>query len=115
MKKQDVSRVSVLRFDPDKHPSSFFQDFMIPFEPESTILDSLYYIYSHLDGSLAFRGSCFSGWCNVCLLKVNGKVLLPCKHFMEREMVIEPLPGYPVIRDLVMNLSAPKGVDIHRK
>jgi len=106
MKEQNMSIVRILRLDPDKNPSPYFQEFIIPFERESTILDSLYYIYWHLDGSLAFRGSCFAGgWCNVCTLKVNGKVLLPCKHFMQKEMVIEPLPGYPVLRDLIVDLS----------
>lgn len=109
-----MSKVRILRFDPDKSSSPFFQDFVIPFEPENTILDSLYYIYTHLDGTLAFRGSCFAGgWCNVCTVKVNGKVLLPCKHFMEREMVIEPLPGFPVIRDLILDLSARRGENMH--
>jgi fumarate reductase iron-sulfur subunit len=107
MEKQEMSRMKVLRFDPDKNPSSFFQDYLIPFAKENTILDALYYIYRHLDGTLAFRGSCFAGgWCNVCAVKVNGKVLLPCKHFLEKEMVIEPLPGYPVLRDLIVDYSA---------
>jgi succinate dehydrogenase/fumarate reductase iron-sulfur protein len=106
MEKQEMSRVKVLRYDPDRSPSPFFQEFIIPYERESTILDSLYYIYWRLDGSLAFRGSCFAGgWCSVCTVKVNGKVLLPCKQFMEKEMVIEPLPGYPVLRDLIVDLS----------
>ncbi len=107
MEKQEMSKIRVLRFDPDKGPSSFFQDYFIPFEKENTILDALYYIYRHLDGTLAFRGSCFAGgWCNVCTVKVNGKVLLPCKHFMEKEMVIAPLPGHPVLRDLIVDYSA---------
>lgn len=106
---QELSRLRILRFDPEKNAPPFFQDFLVPFEPEYTILDSLYYIYSHLDGSLAFRGSCFAGgWCNVCMVKVNGKALLPCKHFMAREMIIEPLPGYPLLRDLMVDFSARK-------
>ena len=103
MEKEDTSRVKILRFDPDENPSPIFQEYVIPFDPESTIMDALYYVYSHVDGSLAFRGSCTHGWCNVCMLKVNGKVLLPCKKFMEQEMTIEPLPGYPVLRDLIVD------------
>ncbi len=109
MENQEMSRVRVLRCDPEKAPSSFFQDYLIPFEKENTILDALYYIYRHLDGTLAFRGSCFAGgWCNVCTVKVNGKVLLPCNHFMAREMLVEPLPGYPVLRDLIVDYSVKK-------
>ena len=105
MENPAMSTVKILRFDPERSPSSFFQEFWVPFDKEKTILDALYYIYSHLDGSLAFRGSCFTGWCKVCMLKVNGKVIFPCKQWMTKEMVIEPLPRYPVIRDLIVDLS----------
>jgi len=106
MEKKETSRVKVLRFDPVRHPSSFFQEYEIPFEKENTILDALYTIYRTLDGTLAFRGSCFAGgWCNVCTVKMNGKALLPCKQFMEKEMTIEPLPGYPVLKDLIVDYS----------
>jgi succinate dehydrogenase/fumarate reductase iron-sulfur protein len=109
MKTQEMSKVRVLRLDPEKSASPFFQEYVIPFEKENTILDALYYIYSHMDGTLAFRGSCFAGgWCNVCAVKVNGKALLPCKHFMEKDMVVEPMPGYPVLRDLVVDYSVKK-------
>ncbi len=95
-----------MRFDPGKDPSSYFQEYSIPFERERTILDALYYIYRTLDGTLAFRGSCFAGgWCNVCAVKVNGRSLLACKHFMEKDMTVEPLPGYPVLRDLIVDYS----------
>jgi succinate dehydrogenase/fumarate reductase iron-sulfur protein len=107
MEQKAMSKIRVLRFDPDRDPAPFFQEYTIPYERENTILDSLNYIYRHLDGSLAFRGSCFAGgWCNVCTVRVNGRVLLPCKHFMEQEMTIEPLSGYPVLRDLIVDYSS---------
>ncbi len=107
MEAKEISRVRVLRYDPAKSPSPFFQEYQIPYEKQFTILDALYYIYSHLDGTLAFRGSCFAGgWCGVCAMKVNGKNLLACKQFMEKEMVIEPLPGFPVLKDLIVDQKA---------
>ena len=107
MEKIETSRVKILRFDPDRGPSPFFQEYEIPYERENTILDALYTIYRTLDGTLAFRGSCFAGgWCNVCTVRVNGRILLPCKQFMEKEMTIEPLPGYPVLKDLIVDYSA---------
>jgi len=109
MEKRETTWIRILRYDPEKNLAPFFQEYVVPYERENTILDSLYYIYRHLDGSLAFRGSCFAGgWCKVCIVKVNGKVLLPCKHFMEKEMVIEPLPGYPVLRDLIVDFAKGK-------
>jgi succinate dehydrogenase/fumarate reductase iron-sulfur protein len=106
MSQEETCRVKILRFDPEKKSSSYYQEYLIPLEKENTILDSLYYIYRHLDATLAFRGSCFAGgWCNVCAVKVNGRPLLACKHFMEKEMVIEPMPGYPVLRDLIVDYT----------
>jgi len=104
METKETSRVKVLRFDPEKNPSPFFQEYVIPYDSQNTVLDALYYIYQWIDGTLAFRGSCFAGgWCSICTMKVNGKVLLACKHFMEKEMMIEPLPGYPVLKDLIVD------------
>lgn len=105
MTKENICLVKILRFDPDKDASSYFQDFFIPFEKEETVLDCLYYIYSHIDGSLSFRGSCFTGWCRVCMLKLNGSAVFPCKRWMEKKMVIEPLPNYPIIKDLVVDFK----------
>jgi succinate dehydrogenase/fumarate reductase-like Fe-S protein len=106
-----MSKVRVLQFDPEKSPSPFFQEYVIPFEKENIVLDALYYIYSHMDGTLAFRGSCFAGgWCNVCAVKVNGKALLPCKHFMGKDMVVEPMPGYAVLRDLIVDYSVKRNL-----
>jgi succinate dehydrogenase/fumarate reductase iron-sulfur protein len=107
MATEEVCRIKVLRFDPERVPSSFMQEYEIPFQKENTILDSLYYIYRNVDPTLAFRGSCFAGgWCNVCAVKVNGRSLLACKHFAEKEMIIEPFPGYPVLRDLIVDYQA---------
>ena len=106
MEKKVTSRVKVLRFDPDRSSSSFFQEYEISFEKENTVLDALYTIYRTLDGTLAFRESCFAGgWCNVCTVKVNEKVVLPCKQFMKKEMTIETLPGYPVLKNLIVDYS----------
>jgi succinate dehydrogenase/fumarate reductase iron-sulfur protein len=106
MEPKETSRVKVLRFDPDRHRAPFYQEYVIPYEKEDTILDALYTIYRSLDGTLAFRGSCFAGgWCNVCAVRMNGKPILACKQFMERDMVIEPMPGYPVLRDLIVDFG----------
>jgi len=112
MAREEVCTIKILRFDPERVPSSFIQEYEIPFQKENTILDSLYYIYIHVDPTLAFRGACFAGgWCNVCAVKVNGRSLLPCKHFTQKEMTIEPFPGYPVLRDLIVDYR----VDVKKK
>lgn len=107
MNREEVSILRIRRFNPERQPSSFVQEYMVPFIEGNTILDALYYIYCNIDQTLAFRGSCFQGgYCNVCMVRVNGKPLIPCKHFMEREMLIEPISGFEVLRDLIVDYSA---------
>lgn len=99
-------QIKILRFNKDISRYPYFQEYMIPFEKHKTIMDALLYIYTHIDGTLAFRASCANGWCNVCLLKVNGKVIKPCSTFMELNMTIEPVPEIPVVRDLIVDRSS---------
>ena len=102
---QKQSTIRVLRYNSKKEPSTYFQEYTVPFEEGKTIMDALIYIYTHLDSSLAFRVSCQHGWCNVCMIKVNQKVLEPCKTLMLKEMTIEPVPDLPVIHDLIVDRS----------
>ncbi|MBP1717111.1 MAG: hypothetical protein H6Q43_549, partial [Deltaproteobacteria bacterium] len=45
MATEQVSRIKIHRFDPERVPSSFIQEYEIPFQKENTVLDALYYIY----------------------------------------------------------------------
>ena len=104
----DAANVRIVRFNPDEDAAPHIQTFRIPFRPGRTVLDALYEIYKHQDGSLAFRGSCMHGWCAVCAVRVNGVSVLPCKEHMQQDMLIEPVAGIPVIRDLIVQREDPK-------
>ena len=67
-----------------------------------TILDAIFYVYENIDRSLAFSYGCRYGRCGLCAVNVNGKPTLICQTLAPKEMVIEPLPNYPVVRDLVI-------------
>ena len=73
------------------------------------VLDALNYIKSYVDGSLSFRWSCRMGICGSCGMNVNGTPTLTCASFLRdfypREVVVEPLSNFPVIRDLVIDMS----------
>ena len=100
--------IKILRYDParDKKPS--WQDFDMELDPESTILDVLNEIHWQLDGTLAYRRSCRSAICGSCAMKVNGQNILACEtpiHKLKGKIRIEPLPGFPILKDLVVNMD----------
>jgi len=60
------------------------------------------------DHSLAFRYSCRSAVCGSCAMFINGRYKLACSTLISeigRDVIIQPLPHMPVIRDLVVDLT----------
>ena len=82
----------------------------VPFEPGQSVLDALRWIRAHRDPSLAIRYSCTSAnTCKECMLRVDGKTVYACTaRLEEREMLVEPLPNKPLIRDLVTEIAPPE-------
>lgn len=81
-----------------------YDAFIVPFEKGQSILGVLKYIYETYDPSLAFYNSCRIGKCTGCHVRVNGKTHLACTTVVDgSDLLLEPLPGYPVVRDLVVD------------
>jgi len=97
--------VSVFRYDPDKDPSPKYVRYEVQYRQGMTVLGVLRYIYERLDGSLAFDHECRNGYCGVCAVMVNKEPVLACKTLASEEMTLEPLPNFPIIRDLVVDRS----------
>ena len=76
----------------------------------STLLNALQYIQSTLDKSVVFRCSCFHGSCGTCGVTVNGRPVLACLTLLdtikERNIYIDPLTAFPVIKDVAVNLQS---------
>lgn len=118
MSKQRVVKVKVQRFNPATDEKPYYQTFEVP-TPEQkdlicasefsrfTVSDALEYIYENLDSSLAFYYTCRYGSCRGCECIVNGKARIACHTPLDNsgEIVVEPLPGYEVIRDLIVDTS----------
>ncbi|MFC1725205.1 succinate dehydrogenase/fumarate reductase iron-sulfur subunit [candidate division KSB1 bacterium] len=102
----DKYNIKIQRFDPDKDKKPYFQTFEVPFEKGMTVLDALYYIQNHIDGSIAFRSSCRAGICGSCAMSINGKYRLACETqvaFFKKTVTLKPLNHLPVIRDLFVD------------
>ncbi|MHA2406795.1 MAG: 2Fe-2S iron-sulfur cluster-binding protein [Candidatus Ranarchaeia archaeon] len=103
--KQPDFKVKVSRFNPDVDKNPSLQSFTVPYEMGLSVLNVLQYIYDNLDPSLGFYYSCRIGKCKGCNMMVNGKITMVCTSPASSEMTIEPLTGYEVIKDLVIDQS----------
>jgi succinate dehydrogenase / fumarate reductase iron-sulfur subunit len=101
-------RFRIKRFDPDRDSSARWEEFTVGLEPFERLLDGLIKIKDHLDGSVTFRRSCAHGICGSCAMKINGKNRLACQTLvkeMPETIEFEPLPAFPVIKDLVVDME----------
>ena len=86
-------------------------DFAVSFEDGASVLDALIKIRSEQDPSLAFRYSCINAnVCKECTIVVDGVVAYACTTRLHDHstMTLEPLPGKPVLRDLVTETRPPR-------
>lgn len=101
-------RISIYRYDPDNGIKPRMQDYDI--EPESSdkkLLDVLVRLKG-VDDSLSFRRSCREGVCGSDAMNINGRNGLACitsLSELKEKVVLRPLPGFPVIRDLVVDMT----------
>ncbi len=101
--------VEVTRFSPDRDKTPSVQSFDVPLRKEWVVLDALNYIKDKVDGSLSFRWSCRMGVCGSCGMMVNGEPKLTCATFLTDyapgPVRVEPLKNFPVMRDLIVEIS----------
>lgn len=101
--------VTVFRFNPESEDKPRFDHFEVPLVRKMAILDILLHIQNYVDNTLAFRYSCRYAMCGSCALYVNGKPRLACKTQVldlgTEEITLKPLPNFPIIRDLVVDMA----------
>jgi len=97
-------RVKVRRAEPGESGSRF-SEYQVPVEEKMSVFNVVEYIQGRLDPSLAYYASCRIGKCLGCTLKVNGKLRLACTTLVEGDLQLEPDHRYPLIRDLVVDMS----------
>lgn len=106
--KSEQITFKVLRYNPEKSEKPHFQEFTVPYCRGTTVLDALIYIKENLDSTIAFRTSCRMAICGSCGMLVNNYPHLAChtqvEEFHSPKITIKPLPNFPVIKDLVVDL-----------
>ena len=101
--------LAVTRYRPEQESEPTLQTYEVPFRKDWVVLDALNYIKDNLDGSLSFRWSCRMGVCGSCGMMVNGSPKLTCAAFLSDHLPgpirVEPLSYFPIIRDLVADMT----------
>src|SRR5690554_4137409 len=101
--------VQIYRYNPEQDSAPYIQNVILPEEfRKRMVLDALEYLRTQ-DPTLAYRRSCREGVCGSDGMNINGKNWLACiKPVSEalgtsNTLTLRPLPGMPVIRDLVVD------------
>src|SRR5213592_1983283 len=101
--------LKIYRYDPDKDTKPYMQDVTVELkDTDKMLLDALQRIKSDVDDSLALRRSCREGVCGSDAMNINGKNGLACTtnlNELKEPVELRPLPGLPVIRDLIVDMS----------
>ena len=101
--------VRVLRYDPERDANPHWESYTVVADPMDRVLDLLHLIKHEQDGSLTFRRSCAHGVCGSDAMLINGRNRLACKirvdQLGKRRITIAPLPGLPVVKDLVVDME----------
>src|ERR1700729_2842539 len=85
-------------------------DYKVPMIPGMVVLDAIHSIQAHQAPDLAVRWNCKAAKGGSCSAEINGRPRLMCKtrldHLPEEEpLTVKPLKAFPVIRDLVTDVS----------
>ncbi len=103
--------VSVYRYNPDKDevPKMTSYEVELPEDRDIFVLDLLHMIKDQ-DTTLSYRRSCREGVCGSDGINMNGKNGLACVTPVSQvarrgKLVLRPLPGLPVVRDLVVDMA----------
>lgn len=99
----------IARSNPKTNQETKFDEFKIPYQKWTTVLDAILEVKKHLDHSIAVRYSCRQASCGSCGMKINGRPALACftkiSDLNSNVITIEPMSNFPIIRDLAVSFD----------
>ena len=104
-----VARLRIRRGGVGEAPR--YDEFVMPFDDGASVLDALIWLRTHCDPTLAIRYSCINAnVCKECTIAIDGSVEYACMTRLcaDRVVTLDPLPGKPVLRDLVVEMRPPR-------
>lgn len=108
---KDAKKVefSIYRYNPDVDQEPRMQNYFldVPAGSDMMLLDALLLLKAQ-DETITLRRSCREGVCGSDGMNINGKNGLACitpLSALKSPIVLRPLPGFPVVRDLVVDMT----------
>jgi succinate dehydrogenase / fumarate reductase iron-sulfur subunit len=98
----------IKRYNPETDVKPILREYQVVVDPMDRVLDALNQVKWHQDGTLTYRRSCAHGVCGSDAMRINGRNRLACKMLMNelgKKITIEPLLGFRVIKDLVIDMD----------
>lgn len=105
----DTRRFRIFRYRRgDEAPH--YDEFDVPIEKTSTVLEGLRWVKVHADPDLAIRHSCFHASCGTCGVRVNGREGLACVTRLDDipagRIQVDPMANIPVLTDLIVDMES---------
>jgi succinate dehydrogenase / fumarate reductase iron-sulfur subunit len=104
----DTRTVDIYRYDPDSDTHPRLQRFELELGASDRMLLDVLGTLKARDDTLSYRRSCREGICGSDAMNINGKNGLAClanMHDLPEHIVVRPLPGLPVVRDLIVDMT----------
>jgi len=101
-------RFRIYRYRPEEGAEPYLQDYTLEADHGALMLLDALMLLKAQDESLSFRRSCREGVCGSDAMNINGRNGLACitpLKDLKEPITLRPLPGMPVIRDLVVDLT----------
>jgi len=108
-------KVSIYRYNPDTDREPYMQDYEVDTQGKDLMVLDVLALVKDQDPTLAYRRSCREGVCGSDGMNINGKNGLACVTPLseaapgvlegKKPLIIRPLPGLPVVRDLAVDMT----------
>jgi succinate dehydrogenase / fumarate reductase iron-sulfur subunit len=104
-------KVSIYRYNPETDREPYMKDYQIDTQGRDLMVLDVLNLVKEQDDTLAYRRSCREGVCGSDGLSMNGKNGLACIVPISQatkggnHLIVKPLPGLPVVRDLVVDMT----------
>ncbi len=101
-------KFKIYRYNPEYDKKPYYKDYTVEVENEGTKVLTAIEKIKEQDPSLALRRSCREGVCGSDGMNINGKNGLSCITSvgdLKQPIVLKPLPGLPVVRDLIVDMT----------
>ena len=104
-------KVSIYRYNPETDREPYMKDYQVDTQGRDLMVLDVLNLLKEQDDTLVYRRSCREGVCGSDGLSMNGKNGLACIVPISQatkggnHLIVKPLPGLPVIRDLVVDMT----------